>query len=391
MENHFSDTELAFKHLSDGRLRKSILLYRLFQRSWVTKLGSFLLLRFLYFRFPIENLIKKTVFSQFCAGETLEESHKTALLLAQSRVGSILDYSAEGEQHEKGFESNALQLQNAIRKAAQHPNVYPFAVFKSTAVGSTAILTKVTLGLSLEKEEKNQFQNWKNRMKKICALSASLDLPIFIDAEESYIQGAIDDLVLGLMKTFNKEKPMIYNTVQLYRKEGLDIVKKFLEQAKQDGFFLGFKLVRGAYLEKEQKWASENQRVNPINENKKMTDDMFDDAVILCMNNLDIVSFCAGTHNEKSTLKIMDMMKKMNLNNEDKRIWFAQLLGMSDNLSFVLASNKYNCAKYLPFGPIREVMPYLIRRAEENSAVSGQMGRELTLLLQEKKRRKLWF
>lgn len=387
MKNLFSNTELAFQHLSNAQLRRSIFLFRLFQWPFLTKLGSSLMAWSLKSGLPVGKIIKSTVFTQFCAGESLMESHETAVMLSQSNVGSILDYSVEGEQHEEDFEKNALNLQNAIRKAAKYPEIYPFAVFKSTAVGNTQVLTKVTMDNTLSALEMESYQNWKNRMYAICELSSSLGLPILVDAEETYIQGAIDKLVIDLMKSLNKQKAMVFNTVQLYRKEGLDIVKKIYLEAEKHEFFAGFKLVRGAYLEKEQKWAENKKIPNPINPSKKATDEMFDDAVVFCMKNLQKISICAGTHNELSTLKIIDLMHKMKLKNNDKRVWFAQLLGMSDNLTFVLANEGYNSAKYLPFGPVKEVMPYLIRRAEENSAVAGQMGRELKLLLKERKRR----
>ncbi|MFM9944184.1 MAG: proline dehydrogenase family protein [Bacteroidia bacterium] len=334
---------------------------------------------------PIKGLIKNTVFWQFCGGETIDECDEIVKTLKKNGVGSILDYSVEGDESEENFDLNVEEIKHTITKAKGKPE-YPFCVFKPTGIGRMDLLAHVGEGKKLEMDELEEFYRFKKRFEDICKTAFDNDVRLFIDAEESWIQKPIDEIANEMMAKYNLTKAIVFNTVQLYRKDRFDFLKKCIEVAK--GYHLGFKLVRGAYMEKEAARALEMGYPNPIQDSKEGSDRDYNESLKLCFEHRDRVSICAGTHNEDSSMLLAKLMNTAHIEKNDPRFWFAQLYGMSDNISFNLAASGYNVAKYLPYGPIKAVMPYLGRRAKENSSMAGQMGRELAMLVQEIKRRK---
>ncbi len=381
----FSNTQAAFKHKNDTDLKKSKFIFSIFKYPLLVNYGPALSAFALKIRLPIKGIIKSTVFGQFCGGETIDECDEVVKTLWKSRVGAILDYSVEGDETEENFEANVEEIKNAIIKAKGKPE-YPFCVFKPTGIARFALLEKMDARKRLDHEELNEYYRIKNRFEDICKTAADNDVRLFIDAEESWIQQPVDDMANEMMAKFNGEKTIIFNTIQLYRKGRLDYIKKCISDAK--GHYLGFKLVRGAYMEKEAARALEKGYPNPIQESKEVSDHDYNEALKHCFEHRDAVSICAGTHNEESSMLLAELMNEAEIINDDPRFWFAQLYGMSDTISFNLAANGYNVAKYLPYGPIIGVMPYLGRRAKENSSMAGQVGRELKLIVQEIKRRK---
>jgi proline dehydrogenase len=384
----FSDTKAAFQHKNDFELKMSKFIFSIFKFSFLVNYGPGLTTFALKIKLPIKGVIKKTVFNQFCGGETIDECDQTVSKLWQSKVGSILDYSVEGHETEENFDANLEEIKHTIQKAKGKPQ-YSFCVFKPTGIARFALLEMLDAGKKLSHEELNEYYRVKKRFEEICKTASENDVKLFIDAEESWIQDTIDALVTEMMAKFNEKKVVVFNTVQLYRKDRLEFVKKSISQAREKGYLIGFKLVRGAYMEKEAERALQLGYPNPIQDSKQNSDNDYDESLRYCFENRDIVSVCAGTHNESSSMLLVKLMEDAGLPNNDPHFWFAQLYGMSDNISFVLASQGYNVTKYLPYGPIKSVMPYLGRRAKENSSMSGQMGRELALIIQEIERRKL--
>jgi proline dehydrogenase len=299
-----------------------------------------------------------------------------------------LDYSVEGKEEEAQFDA-ALEMTLKTIEFAKERQAIPFAVFKPTGFGRLDLYTKVGEKSALTAVEETEWNNVKNRFEKVCKTAHEKDVALLIDAEESWMQDAADDLVEEMMRKYNKEKVIVFSTLQLYRWDRLDYLKSLHERAKTEGFYIGMKLVRGAYMEKENKRAEELGYPTPICASKQATDDNYNAALDYMMQHIDKMALFAGTHNEESSYKLLEMLKENNIAINDRRIWFGQLYGMSDNISCNLAENGYNVAKYLPFGPVRDVMPYLIRRAEENTSVAGQTSRELNLLKTERERRKL--
>ena len=339
-------------------------------------------------RIPIGWAIKGNIFKQFCGGETIHECRRATQGLSKFNIGTILDYSVEGKENESDFENTKAETILTIEAAAKDPSI-PFCVFKVTGIARFALLEKVNAKTALSEQETLEWQRVRNRVEMICAHAAQVGVPIFIDAEDSWIQDAIDDLANEMMDTFNKQKAIVYNTIQLYRHDRLAFLKSSHQLASTGNYFLGVKLVRGAYMEKERTRAQSMGYTDPIQPDKTSCDRDFDLAVAFCLDNIDRISLCAGTHNEQSSMMLATAMDQRAINRNDKRVFFAQLFGMSDHLSFNLANAGYNVAKYLPYGPIREVIPYLIRRAQENTSVKGQTGRELALIQREMKRRKM--
>lgn len=382
----FEDTSVAFAYKSDNQLRKTYWLFSLMNQARVVNLGTFFIKLALKLHLPIKNLIRVTIFEQFCGGETIIECDATITALGNSGIGTILDYSVEGEDDESSFEATTQEVLKTIDKAGQSKNI-PFSVFKITGVASVDLLEKIQRKESLSESESTAYARIKERVEKLCNHAYETNVRIFVDAEESWIQGVIDDLTYEMMEKFNREKAIVYNTYQLYRYETLDALKGAYLIAKQRGYILGGKLVRGAYMEKERLRARENEYFNPIHVSKEATDSDYNAAIDFCLEHIQHISICLGTHNEYSSQYCAVKMKKLNLDNKDNRIWFAQLLGMSDNISFNLAKAGYNVAKYVPYGPIDAVLPYLIRRAEENTSVAGQSSREFLLAKSELKRR----
>ena len=381
------NTENGFILKSNFELKKAYFLFKIISNRALTNIGKNALELSLKLKLPILFIVKGTVFQQFCSGETLEESFKTVQKLYEKNVKSYLHYSVEGLENEESFDLSLKEVLNSIDFVAKR-NILDFTVFKPTAIASSKILQKVSENKELDKRERELFNKAVERFNEICALAHKRDVKILVDAEESWIQDAIDQIVLKMMLKYNKEKAIVYNTSQMYRHDRLKYLNSLKEIAKKEDIFIGIKLVRGAYIEKENKRALKNNYNSPICASKDLTDINFNNGAVFILSNLTLFSFFSGTHNEKSIYKIIDIMESKKINNNDSKIWFGQLYGMSDNISFNLAKNGFNVIKYLPFGPIKKVIPYLIRRAEENTSVKGQTSRELELIKTELKRRK---
>jgi proline dehydrogenase len=381
-----SDTRIAFAHKSDRALWKAYWLFKIIGTPTITQVGAGLTKAALAMHLPIRGAVKATIFEQFCGGETIEESLKTAHVLSKSGIGTILDHSVEGADDEGSLDHTVEEVLRTIAVAKGRKEV-PFCVFKPTGIARVEILEKVSAKAALSASEEAEWQRAQQRMEKICAAAAAADVPTLVDAEESWIQDAIDHLVQRMMERFNTRHALIYNTVQLYRHDRLAFLKRSTEEAQAKGYFIGMKLVRGAYMEKERERAAEKGYPSPIQPDKAASDRDYDAALRFCVDHIDRVSIVAGTHNEQSSLLLARLMNERGIAHEDPRICFSQLLGMSDNISYNLAKAGYRVAKYVPYGPVREVMPYLMRRANENTSARGQSGRELSLIVQERKRR----
>ena len=388
MKLSFDDTQRAFAHKSNFDLQKAYSLFQTFSYPWLVNNGPKLANFALSIGLPINGLIKKTIFHQFCGGETITESAKSAIELHANGIGAILDYSVEGEAGNHTYIAAFEELKKVILEAAHQP-AYPFAVFKCTGIGSFNALVAASEGRSLTAKQTEDLAELSTRVNQLCALAAHHKVKILIDAEETWIQQAIDELAVANMREFNREQVIVYNTIQLYRTGRIAEIQRQIEAARAGGYKLGFKLVRGAYMEKERLRAAEKGYVSPIQVSKENTDSDYDEALRLCFQNKDVVSMMAGTHNEASSYLLAQLIADAQFDKKDDRFWFAQLYGMSDHISFNLAHAGYNVAKYLPYGPVKEVLPYLSRRAQENSSVKGQAGRELSLIITEMKRRKL--
>ena len=384
----FDNTEISFSGKSNKDLNRSYWLFKMVSNRTFVSIGKSLTTFAIQTHLPIKGLIKATIFKQFCGGETIEECDKAIKELAKFNIGTILDYSVEGKESEIDFDACSAETIATIAKAKDDKSI-PFCVFKVTGMARFDLLEKVSSKIALSAPENLEFERIQNRVNAICKAANIAGVPVFIDAEESWIQEAIDELANQMMVLYNKEKAIVYNTYQLYRKDRLPYLKKSFEVAQQLNYFLGAKLVRGAYMEKERNRAIEKDYPSPIQETKENTDADYDSAVEFCTENISRIAICAGTHNENSSMKLADLMQKKNIPSDTKNIYFSQLLGMSDHISFNLANANFNVAKYVPYGPVNEVLPYLIRRAQENTSVKGQTGRELNLIMKEKARRNL--
>lgn len=382
----FNNTEIAFAGKSNADLKRSYWLFKIIAWNWLIKIGPTMLKIFMPLYFPIP-IIRATIFKHFCGGESIEETISTTQELAKLNVKTILDYSVEGEQLDIVFDANILETLTSIEKASINKNI-PFAVFKPTGFGRFELLEKVNAKKQLSIQENEEFERFKNRVDTLCEAAFKANVPVFIDAEETWIQNPVDELALEMMRKYNKEKAIVYNTAQLYRWDRIAYIKELIAVAKNEGFIIGLKLVRGAYIEKERERAAAMNYEDPMQKTKEDTDRDYDLAQKICIQNIDVISFCSGTHNEKSALYLLDLMKEHNIAKDDTRIYFAQLLGMSNHISNNLAKAAYNVAKYVPYGPVKDVTPYLIRRAEENTSISGQTGRELQLIQKELERRR---
>jgi proline dehydrogenase len=383
----FENTEVAFAYRSNRELRQAYYMFKMLGYPALVNLGKNMLVPAIEWGIPLQGLVKMTIFRQFCGGETVEESSEVVDRIKGYGVKAILDYSVEANQNEDEFEKTTKKLLETV-KIAETQKAIPFAVFKVTGICRHELLEKKSRREILTHEEEQEWTRVKNRVLRICEAGAKNEFPVMIDAEESWIQGGIDELCEEMMARFNKEKPLIYNTIQMYRHDRLDYLKASFEKAQKEKYYLGMKVVRGAYMEKERERAQQMGYPSPIQTDKAASDRDYDKAIGFIVNNIDKIHLVAGTHNEASSKQLVDLMEAKNIAPNDDRIYFSQLFGMSDNLSFNLAHAGYNVVKYLPFGPVKEVLPYLIRRAEENTSVKGQTGRELKLIIQELKRRK---
>ena len=380
------DTRTAFAQKSDQELMQALWLFRIIGTPWLTSLGSAFTKFALALHLPVKGIVKATIFKQFCGGETIEESLVTAERLAQKGVGTILDYSVEGEDDQEAMEGTAAEILRTIAAAKGNPHI-PFSVFKPSGVIRTDVAEKVSAGKELSSEEAAAWGRGRKRVERICEAAHAAGVPVLVDAEESWTQEALDVLVREMMKRFNGERAIVYNTVQLYRHDRLAFLMKEAETAKAEGYHLGMKYVRGAYMEKERERAAEKGYPDPIGATKAAVDADFDDALRYTAEHIGHMAVLVGTHNEESCLLMARLMYQKGLAKNDPRIHFGQLLGMSDNISFNMARAGYNVVKYVPYGPVRKVLPYLIRRAEENTSTKGQTSRELSLLIAERKRR----
>ena len=383
----FENTEIAFRHSSNNDLKRAYWLFRVINVNFLVKIGPPVTNFAVKIGLPIKGLIKATIFKHFCGGETIRECENTIKSLAAGGVGTILDYSIEGEDDEKVFDSTREEILRTIRRAAKDKSI-PITVFKVTGVGRFSLLEKLDAGLKLNPAEQEEWQKVQSRVLAICDKAHAVGVPVMIDAEESWIQKTIDTLALDMMHLYNDEKAIVYNTYQLYRHDKLRSLMNDHQLAINGGFILGAKLVRGAYMEKERKRAEEKGYPSPIQPDKQATDLDYDAALEYCTDHIDQVAIVAGTHNEESCRLLAELLDRKAIDHKNRHIYFSQLLGMSDNLSFNLADAKYNVAKYVPYGPIKAVLPYLFRRAQENTAIAGQMSRELSLIVKEVGRRK---
>ncbi|MDH4057433.1 MAG: proline dehydrogenase family protein [Cyclobacteriaceae bacterium] len=382
----FEDTAVAFAHMSDAELKKANFIFSIVNHPSISSMAIALVKTGMSIRLPIEGLIRKTVFDHFCAGISIDDAEQSVKALDRFHVRAILDYSVEGEISEDGFEETTRETLRTIEKAKVSTNL-PFCVFKPTGLGSAELLEKIQSKQELSQGERAAYERIKSRFDRICAKGHEYNIPILVDAEDSWYQQTIDRMVVDLMIKYNREKAIVFNTYQLYRTEGLGNLNSHFHEAVMNNVFFGAKLVRGAYMEKERERAEKFGYPSPIHPNKETTDDAFNKALTFCINNNQRISVMCGSHNEHSNYYLTILMEKHNIRKDDNRVWFAQLYGMSDNISFNLAKAGYNVVKYLPYGPIRSVMPYLFRRAEENTSVAGQSSRELTLIQKELKRR----
>ena len=387
MEKIFNDTQVAFALKTDTELERAYFLFKMIDNEPLVRIGTAVTNFALKAHLPVESLIRVTVFDHFCGGTTEDDCLSVVDKMFTKGVSSVLDYSVEGKEEEEQFDA-ALQMTLKTIEFAKERKAIPFAVFKPTGLGRFYLYEKIGEKQPLTLEEQNEWNRVVARFDLICKTAHEKDVALLIDAEESWMQDAADELVTDMMRKYNKKKAIVFNTLQLYRWDRLDYLKKLHDQAKVEGFYIGMKIVRGAYMEKENSRAEEMGYPTPICESKEATDINYDVTMEYMMDNLDVMSIFAGTHNESSSYKLIEMMESKGISKNDNRIWFGQLYGMSDNISYNLAKYGFNVAKYLPFGPVRDVMPYLIRRAEENTSVAGQTSRELNLLKTERQRRK---
>ncbi|WP_158828316.1 proline dehydrogenase family protein [Mucilaginibacter lacusdianchii] len=384
----FENTEIAFRHASNADLQRAYWLFKAINNNFLVKVGPGMTNFAIKMGLPIKGLIKATIFKQFCGGETIAECDNTIKNLHSGGVGTILDYSVEGEEDEKVFDHTRDEIIRTIERATGDPAV-PITVFKVTGVGRFGLLEKLDTGASLTAAEIEEWQKVQARVLDICQKAFQVGVPVMIDAEESWIQITLDKLALDMMQRFNQYKCIVYNTYQIYRHDKLADLKQDFEKATAKGFILGAKLVRGAYMEKERKRAQEMGYPSPIQPDKQSADRDYNEATRFCVRNIERIAIVAGTHNEDSCRFLADLMNELNVPHNHPHVYFSQLLGMSDNLSFNLANAGYNVVKYVPYGPVKAVLPYLFRRAQENTAIAGQMSRELGLIIKEKQRRKI--
>jgi len=383
----FTNIKKAFADKSNADLNRAYFLFKTISNPKVSSLLTHLVKFALLIRLPITKIIKNTIYKHFCGGETIIDSKKTIDRLWKSSIGTILDYSAEGKETEIDF-NNVLNETIQVIRASKENDKIPFVVFKLTGLIRFKILEKLNNNDILNFNDQEEYNSFKERINIICNETVLSKTPILIDAEESWIQDAIDNIVLDLMKKYNNDDILIYNTLQFYRKDRIEYLNRILKQSNKEGFKLGLKLVRGAYHQQEIDRAKQRNYSIPVHLNKEDTDKDFNQSLIKCLDNIDRVSICAGTHNEESSKLLIKLMKDKGLKNNDKRIYSAQLLGMSDNISYNLSTENFNVSKYVPYGPVKDMIPYLTRRAEENTSISNQMGRELINIIEEKKRRK---
>ena len=382
----FEDTKIAYSAKSNKELHENYLLFSLMNHNWLVNLGTSFINLAIKIKLPVKSLIKATLFKQFCGGENIQECKNTSNNLAKFNVKTILDYSVEGEGTEESYNASLEEVLQTMEEAKNNQNI-PFCVFKPTAFGSAEIMEKLQLEQALTEEETKSFQRTRDRFDKACQTAHKYDIQVFVDAEDSWYQDTVEMLTYEMMEKYNKKKPLVFNTYQMYRTKMYEKLEEGLALGIQKDFFVGAKLVRGAYLEKERVRAKTKNYADPIQPTKEATDEQFDKSLKFCVEHIDKIGLACCSHNEKSNLLLTELMEKKAIKSDDSRFYFAQLFGMSDNISFILSNAGYNTAKYLPYGPLETTLPYLFRRAQENTSIAGQTSRELMLIHKEIQRR----
>jgi len=401
----FDDTAKAFAYKSDKDLKKARFLFSSMGYENLVKIGTAITPWFIKVGLPIKGLIRNTIFKQFVGGESLSETSVVAKQLGKYGVDVILDYGVEGGDYgEEGLDHACDEFIRVIEYAATQPNI-PFMSIKVTGIARFGLLEKLDKSVeenpgslmkryvkaleTLSADEEKEWQRVHERMKRICKTAAEKRIGVLVDAEETWIQDPVDVLTILMMVQFNTTNAVVYNTIQLYRHDRLRFLKDSFEAAEEKNFILGAKLVRGAYMEKERRRAAELNYASPIQESKDATDNDYNTALAFCVQHIDRIAFIVASHNENSNLYTTQLLQQKDLPLNHPHVHFSQLYGMSDNITFNLADAGCKVSKYLPFGPIKDVIPYLMRRAQENSSVSGQTGRELGLIKKEMQRRKI--
>lgn len=382
----FNNSAIAFASKNNEELNKVFWLFKLMNHPLLVRIGQIFASWAVQNGLPVKKIIKKTIFKHFCGGESITDCENTINSLGSYGINSVLDYSVEGNETESDFDKTLNEKLSIINYSKNHPSIQ-FCVVKMSSIARHALLEKLSYNEHLTNDEVNQHKIIKERLNGICQNAYDNNMCVFVDAEETFLQKAIDDMVLDMMEKYNIHRPVVYNTLQMYRWDRLNYLHNIYITAIEKKIYLGIKIVRGAYMEKERKRAEKMNYKSPIQETKAATDKDFDSAIAFCIEHIDKIGFCTATHNEYSTMKQIKLMEDKNLSHKHPHICFAQLFGMGDHISYNLASAGYNVAKYVPYGPIESVLPYLIRRAQENTSIAGQMSRELALIVAEKKRR----
>ena len=385
----FSNTEIAFSRKSDSELKRTAWLFRMMNNPTLVKIGSAMAMTAVKWRLPFaETMIKNTIYQQFCGGTTLLNATKSIEKLAQFNTKSILDFGVEGKETEEEFNKTMVENIRAIEFASKSKTI-PFIVIKISGLIRFNLLAKIQSNAPLMFDEQSEYFSGSKRVDAICNAGRDKGIGVWIDAEESWVQDAIDRIANSMMARYNKEKALVYNTFQMYRHDRLAFLKESLALAKEKHFILGAKLVRGAYMDKERNRAEEMGYATPINPDKVATDKMYNDALVFCLFNFEQIACINATHNAQSSVLLAELMEEMGIARDHSHFYFCQLYGMSDNITFNLAAAGYNVAKYLVYGTVKDVVPYLLRRAQENSSVTGDLSRELGLIEKEVKRRHL--
>ncbi|MDR1743313.1 MAG: proline dehydrogenase family protein [Dysgonamonadaceae bacterium] len=383
----FSNSEIAFQGKANRDLRETYLLFKVMNNAGLVKTGKNLVNFAFAIHFPIEWFIKATIYKHFVGGTSIDNCMATVDKLAERNVGAILDFAVEGEKDDALFDATAKEVIRTIEEAHNNTHI-PFSAFKITGVGRFELLEKVSDGESLTEDEKREYERVRNRVDAIFRSGYEYDVPVLIDAEETWIQPMLDDLVLEMMEKYNTEKAIVQNTYQMYRHDSIERIKAHHKTACEKQFKFGLKIVRGAYMEKERARAAALNYPSPIQPDKPATDRDFDEIIRYFVDNADDIAFMVATHNENSSNLLASLIEEKKLPKNHPNIFFAQLYGMSDHITYNLAERGYNVVKYVPYGEVRTMMPYLFRRAEENTSVKGQSSRELSLIQKERKRRK---
>lgn len=383
----FDDTTIAFADRTDAEVRRAKWLFTLVGNPTMVKVGSLLLNLVQRLHLPVKGILRSTVFSHFCGGEDIPSCSDTVDRLYRSRIHSLLDFSAEGKDTEADHDRVMQQVMLTIHNAADDRRI-PFAVFKCTGMVRLSLLERLASGAALAPDDEAEWKRARSRMVRLCEEASRCNVPIFIDAEESWIQQPIDQLAEEMMALHNRGRAIVHNTLQLYRHDRLEHLHGAHTRAARGGYVYGVKLVRGAYMEKERERAAKHGYPSPIHTDRVSTDRDFDLAASYCLSHLEQISVFIGTHNENSCATAAADMHLHGIRPDERHVWFGQLLGMSDNISYTMAQTGHNVVKYVPYGPVADVMPYLIRRAEENTSMAGQTGRELSLIRRELVRRK---